>query len=350
MKGSSKKLTALLLAAVTLTAAAPAAVRAQEVTQETQQEVQQTQSTEPQEGDEVTITKEDKPYLALGGDLTADQQHKVLEYMGIEASDFDQYDVVYVTNEEEHKYLDSYLDASVIGDASYSSSRVTAKGDGYGIQVTTQNITYCTSEMYQNALATAGVQNAEVAVAAPFDVTGTAALVGMTEAYSKMTGETLKAENVNTAADELVTTGKIAEEIKDPLKASELIAAVKGAVADRNTSDSTDSSGSSGQDAGTSSASENLSDDTLNQMIDEACQKLGFTLSDEGKGEIRNLMRKFADLDLNTDELKSQASALYDKLASHGINIGLNKTDSMTIFDRLLDYIKQFQSWLKGLS
>jgi hypothetical protein len=61
-------------------------------------------------------------------------------------------------------------------------------------------------------------------------------------------------------------------------------------------------------------------------------------------------MRKFAGLNLNTDELKSQASALYDKLASHGINIGLNKTDSMTIFDRLLDYIKQFQSWLRGLS
>ena len=187
-------------------------------------------------------------------------------------------------------------------------------------------------------------------MAAPFDVTGTAALVGMTEAYSKMTGEALKAENVNTAADELVTTGKIAEEIKDPLKASELIAAVKGAVADRNAAESADSSGNSGQTGNVSSGSENLSDDTLNQMIDEACQKLGITLTDEGKGEIRDLMRKFADLNLNTDELKSQASALYDKLASHGINIGLNKTDSMTIFDRLLDYIKQFQSWLKGLS
>lgn len=301
-------------------------------------------------GDADASVTEGSTCVSLGADLTDDQKAVVLGLLGLTEEDLAKDTVVTVTNEEEHKYLDSYLDASVIGDASYSSSRVTAKGDGYGIQVTTQNITYCTSEMYQNALATAGVQNAEVAVAAPFDVTGTAALVGMTEAYSKMTGETLKAENVNTAADELVTTGKIAEEIKDPLKASELIAAVKGAVADRNTSDSTDSSGSSGQDAGTSSASENLSDDTLNQMIDEACQKLGITLTDEGKGEIRNLMRKFADLDLNTDELKSQASALYDKLASHGINIGLKKTDSMTIFDRLLDYIKQFQSWLKGLS
>ena len=60
-------------------------------------------------GDDVEITLDDKPYLALGADLTADQQHTVLSYMGIEAADFDKYDVVYVSNAEEHQYLDSYV-------------------------------------------------------------------------------------------------------------------------------------------------------------------------------------------------------------------------------------------------
>ena len=55
------------------------------------------------------FTLDDKPYLALGADLTADQQHTVLSYMGIEAADFDKYDVVYVSNAEEHQYLDSYV-------------------------------------------------------------------------------------------------------------------------------------------------------------------------------------------------------------------------------------------------
>ena len=40
---------------------------------------EETQATE--EGDNVVITKEEKPYLALGADLTADQQHTVLSYM-----------------------------------------------------------------------------------------------------------------------------------------------------------------------------------------------------------------------------------------------------------------------------
>lgn len=46
---------------------------------------EETQATE--EGDNVVITKEEKPYLALGADLTADQQHTVLSYMGIDVAD-----------------------------------------------------------------------------------------------------------------------------------------------------------------------------------------------------------------------------------------------------------------------
>ena len=74
---------------------------------------EETQATE--EGDNVVITKEEKPYLALGADLTADQQHTVLSYMGIDVADFDNYDVVYVNNDEEHKYLDAYVPKKQIG-------------------------------------------------------------------------------------------------------------------------------------------------------------------------------------------------------------------------------------------
>ena len=45
--------------------------------------------------------------------------------------------------------------------------------------------------MYANALATAGVEDVNVVVAGPFNVSGTAALVGALKAYSEMTGETV---------------------------------------------------------------------------------------------------------------------------------------------------------------
>ena len=43
--------------------------------------------------------------------------------------------------------------------------------------------------MYKNALATAGISDANIIVAGPFELSGTAALVGILKAYKDMTGE-----------------------------------------------------------------------------------------------------------------------------------------------------------------
>ena len=89
----------------------------------------------------------DAPYLALGADLSAEEKNTVLNLLGVDAGQLDQYMVVTVTNADEHKYLDSYLDASVIGSRALSSVVVEKKEKGTGIQVKTSNITYCTTGM-----------------------------------------------------------------------------------------------------------------------------------------------------------------------------------------------------------
>ena len=65
--------------------------------------------------------------------------------------------------------------------------------------------------MYQNALATAGVENVDVTVAAPLSISGTAALVGTMEAYENMTGDAIEADNVEAATNELVVTSELGE-------------------------------------------------------------------------------------------------------------------------------------------
>ncbi len=154
----------------------------------------------------------DAPYLALGADLNETEKSTVLSLLEINEADLSSYQVITVTNADEHKYLDSYLDSSVIGTRALSSVLIEKKDKGNGIKVTTSNITYCTTGMYQNALATAGVTDADVRVAGPFNISGTAALVGAMEAYSNMTGETLKAENADagTEAPEMFRSGATA--------------------------------------------------------------------------------------------------------------------------------------------
>lgn len=241
----------------------------------------------------------DTPYIALGADLTAEQRAVVLDLLGVTEEDLASYQVVTVTNEEEHQYLDSYLDASVIGTKALSSVVVEKQSEGKGIQVRTSNITYCTTGMYQNALATAGLQDAQVRVAGPMNISGTAALVGAMKAYEAMTGESVSPENADAATEELVTTSELGETLGDQDKAEALIGAVKDTVV----------------------AQETDSPEEIEAIINDTAQQLDIQLSEEDMSQITSLMEKIGDLDLDVDALKEQAADLYNKLESMDIHI-----------------------------
>lgn len=228
-------------------------------------------------------------YLALGANLSSSEQKKVLDLLGVD--DVSDYQVIKVTNQEEHEYLDEYLSKSVIGSRALSSVTVEQTSDGSGVNVSTENITYCTSGMYRNALVTAGIKNADVKVAGPFKISGTAALVGVMKAYEEMTGKEIPEESKDAATDELITTGEVAENIGSE-DAEKLIADVKQKVAEENLT----------------------SPEEIKEAIEESAKDLEINLSAEDRQKIQDLMDKISDLDLNVDQLKEQAKAIYDKL------------------------------------
>ena len=264
--------------------------------------------------------------VSLGADLTSEQRATVLSLLGITEEDLAEDTVITVTNEEEHEAFDSYLDTSITGTKALSCAMLTEKEDGYGIQVTTKNITYCTTEMYQNALATAGVENADVVVAGPVQLSGTAALLGVTKAYSEMTGDTLEAENIDAAAEEIVVTSDLGQETGDTTKSAELIATVKNEVADGN-----------------------LSDDEIMDAIDEASDDLGLDLTDAQKQRILELMQKLDTLNLDSSTLKEQASQVYDELKNAGIDLGVTKDEAMNIFEKIANWFLSLWKKLRGV-
>lgn len=111
------------------------------------------------------------------------------EAFGITNEELADYQTITVTNKEEHQYLDEYLASKVIGTRALSSVMIEEADAGSGIEVETHNISFCSKEMYTNALVTAGISDAKVTVAGPFPISGTAALVGAMKAYGEMTGE-----------------------------------------------------------------------------------------------------------------------------------------------------------------
>ncbi len=272
-----------------------------------------------QEG-EVTepITKEDKPFLALGANLTAEQQAVVLGLLGINPAELADYDVIYITNEEEHQYLGNYVSADKIGSRSLSSVLIVKREQGHGINISTKNISYCTIGMYKNALITAGITDADIIVAGPTPISGTAALVGAMKAYSSMTGEAVTEESMDTALNELVLTGDLADAVGDSEKAEELIAYLKQEMLKRDLSDEND----------------------IRAAISEACEKFDVTLSEDEVNQIVSLLKKIGQLDLDIDSITKQAQDLYDKLSN---------IDAGGFFSKIADFFGKIADFFKGL-
>lgn len=264
-----------------------------------------------------------KPYLALGSDLTDDQKATVLSLLEVDAGKLDQYDVVYITNEEEHSYLDSYIASSEIGSKSLSSVVIMEKEAGSGLDITTKNISFCTEGMYQNACATAGITDAEIIVAGPSSISGTAALVGIFKAYTEMTGQEIPEQVIDGALNELVVTGKLESSI-DNIDAEELeslIAYLKQQMVENGLDN----------------------EDSLRNAVNEACQEYGITLTDDEKDQIIDLLMKLSTLDLDSDII-GKAESLLNELNS----VGETGSKITSFFSDLWNAIVEFFQNLLG--
>lgn len=253
--------------------------------------------------DKVEIKKDDKPYLALGADLSDDQKNTVLSIMGIDPANLANYNVTYVTNAQEHQYLDSYVDSSKIGSKSWSSVVIVKRKKGNGLNISTNNITYCTVGMYKNALTTAGITDADIIVAGPKPISGTAALVGIFEAYEAMTGEAVQDNVVDAALNELVVTGELEASIQGltDQEVEEFIAYIKSLIAEKGLTD----------------------EKSINEAIDEACDKYGVTLSDDERQKIVDLLLKITSLGIDLSGLVDYAASLYNSFKNGGSSSGI---------------------------
>ena len=249
-------------------------------------------------------------YISLGHDLTADEQAIVLDFLGVD--DLEGKNVNYVTNAEEYQYLGKYVNAAQIGNRALSSVLITNKM-GKSIDVETHNINYCTEDMYRNALATAGVSGVKVIVAGPFEISGTAALVGTIKAYEDMTGEDVTEEVVEACVDELVTTGEVGDEVGNLEAVEAIIAQVKQKLAENP----------------------DMSDDEIIEAIRQAAKDAGIELSDANVQRIKNMLSSLKGMDINWDNIKQQSESILKNFE----NV-LNSDEAKGFFARIMAWFQ----------
>ncbi len=271
--------------------------------------------------DNVVVQEDDKPYLALGEDLSAEQRDTVLDLMGVDPDGLDDINVVYISNAEEHQYLDEYVPKEQIGTRSLSSVVIVRREKGNGLNISTKNINYCTVGMYKNALATAGLQDADVIVAAPTPISGTAALIGAMKAYSQMTGEPVDDKCLDAAMNEIVVTGELSNIIEgaDDGEVEQFIAYCKQKVLEGGLKD----------------------EESIRGCIDEALEKYDFSMTDDEKNTLVNLLIKISKLDIDVDALLDQVKSVYDEITQSEESKGF----FARLFQSIIDFFKNLFNW-----
>ena len=241
------------------------------------------------------------PVLALGADLTEDQKAIVFSEMGITAEQAASYQTIYITNDMEHQYLDEGVGRICGRNQIPSSVLLIPQESGSGLSVETHNISYCTISMYRNALLTAGVAGREGNRGGAQLDQRYGALIGAVKAYEAYSGEPVTDEALEVATDELVLTGDLMDELNnlDPDQVSDMIAYLKQEIAERGLDDP----------------------EELENLVRQVAVEMEISLTDQQVSNIVDLLLKLGNLDIDANQLISQAKELYSRLESMGIEL-----------------------------
>ena len=227
----------------------------------------------------------------IGANLDENQIASVYQLFNVKRGDVKE---MTVTNAEEREYLEGYVDESLIGTRSISCVYVELLAEGAGMDVTTSNITWCTPEMYISALATAGITDAKIVVAAPFEVSGTAALTGVYKAYEDLTGKKLDDLAKAVSTQELTITGELANEIGE-MDSTSIVNDLKMMLDE--TAQMTDEEIREQIIQIAATYNVNLTDNQINQLI-SLCRSLEGLDADALKSrveEVQNTLKKVSD-------------------------------------------------------
>lgn len=259
----------------------------------------------------LTAKADSSKILTLGADLSAEQKQLILDYLGVSET---QVEVVTVYNADEHALLDNIATQQQIGKKTYSCSFIEPTESG-GIHIKTVNLNWVTCEMIRNALVTSGINNCNIICVSPIEVSGTGALTGIFKAYETIQGSVIPEEKKILASEELITTCDIAGTVGQE-KASTLVSELKEQII----------------------VSETIDREKIESIVSEYIQGKKFSLTEEQKWALVELLLKISEQDYDIEEVKEAYADLKTTVAN--VQAASNKT---------MNFLQRFLAWLKEL-
>ena len=250
----------------------------------------------------------------IGADLSPEQVTAVYQSFGIRRGDVTE---LTMTNAEERRYLQGYVDESVIGTRSISCVYVELLPAGSGLSVSTNNITLWTEEMYIGVLATTGITDARIIVSAPFEVSGTSALCGIYKAYEDMTGMTLDDLAKQAGGEEASVAENLAEQIGS-MDSGSIVGELKLLL----------------------NETRNMSDDEMRTIITEIAGRYNVHLTDTQVNQLISLCRSLERLD--PDQLRQRVEEVQGTLQK----VSDAKTKVVSFAQDVKDFMESVSSFI----
>ena len=257
----------------------------------------------------------------IGANLDQEQVAAVYNDFGIERGSVEE---IIVTNADEREYLEGLVDDKKIGSVALSCVYITLLEEGAGLSISTNNINWCTEQMYVNALTTAGITDAKVIVSAPFAVSGTAALTGVYKAYEDITGQSLSNLAKSVGAEELILTGQLAEYIGSE-EAAALINELKGIL----------------------DITETMSDSDVKKEIQKLADQYNVQVTETQIDQILKLCRQMEKLDVA--ELKEKILSI-TQTVEKAVSAKQKVNDTIsTVTDKVTKFFGSVTNFFSGL-
>lgn len=250
-----------------------------------------------------------EPVVVYGEQLSDSQREEVKRLLDVDTSEADE---LTVNGDDIARYINGNPNSNM-----YSSVKINYEEEGEGIDVdivTEDNITEVTTDMYENALLTAGVENATVEVASPVEVSGHSALTGIYKAYDE-DGETLDQDRMETANEELdVTTQLSKRDNVSKEEVTELMTEIKKEIAEQ----------------------EPATKEEVEEIVKEQLDKQDISLSEEDRQMLTDLFDKIRDLDIDFGKLKGQLEDISEQIK--------DKMDDLDLDEGFWEKVKEFFS------
>ncbi|WP_018659623.1 DUF1002 domain-containing protein [Allofustis seminis] len=263
-------------------------------------------------------TQWDKPTVIYGAGLSEAEKKETAVQLGM-----DKQEVLesVVTGKDLEKYLGyATADANMISSVAVKR---TGKGGGVTVNIATpKNITLITKEQYMNAAFTAGIENADIQVAAIRPVTGESALTGVYKAFEE-NGEHLESNRMAVAQEELETTSDIAQTLdKDQAKRLDAaIVEIKQQLADLK-----------------KRTDELATREDIEKIINDALDEydLSSILTEEQMNRLIALFEKYQQTSaIDSDKIKEQLGNLKDKLGKVW-----KEAEESGVIDRIVQFLR----------